>query len=106
MDGTYWTVLNRLGCRFQPEEHPQGASLDVPYRGMRITVSRFPHGGKRHTQKKTFQIIDRLYEKYNEMYDDMFILFIDSDCILDPLCIQNFIWDMVGSCLVCKTNEE
>lgn len=39
-------------------------------------------------------MINRLYEKYLERQDDVYLLFIDSDCILDKYCVQNFMYDM------------
>ena len=69
-------------------------SIDAIYHSVRVTVSRFPHGGKRHCQKRTFKLIDRIYADYIARHDDLFILFIDSDCILDKVCIQNFMYDM------------
>jgi chitin synthase len=68
--------------------------MDVIYKSARITVSRFPHGGKRHCQKQTFKLIDRIYTHYLSRHDDLFVLFIDSDCILDKVCLQNFMYDM------------
>lgn len=41
-------------------------------------------------------MINRLYEKYLERQDDVYLLFIDSDCILDKYCVQNFMYDMVS----------
>jgi len=35
-------------------------SIDVTYRETRITVSRFPHSGKRQCQKRTFRLIDKI----------------------------------------------
>ncbi|KAF3161557.1 hypothetical protein TWF788_002461 [Orbilia oligospora] len=89
----YLEVLTKLGV---PMVHKNKfpVAIDVRYQGTRITVSRYKHGGKRHTQKKTFQMIDRLYEKYLERQDDVYLLFIDSDCILDKYCIQNFMYEM------------
>lgn len=69
-------------------------SIDIMYRQCRITVSRFPHGGKRNCQKLTFKLIDKVYDEYLKRNDNLFILFIDSDCILDKHCIQNFMWEM------------
>lgn len=88
----YKEVLRRLDGNF-PSVYP--VSGDIAYRNSRVTVSRFPHGGKRHCQKKTFGLINRIYERYMKEKDDLFILFIDSDCILDKVCIQNFMYDMV-----------
>ena len=77
-----------------PMAAPVPPSLDVTFRGVRITASRFKHGGKRNCQKKTFQLIDRVYAEYLRKNDNLFIMFIDSDCILDTVCIQNFMYEM------------
>jgi chitin synthase len=69
-------------------------SIDVTYKQARITVSRFPHGGKRACQKSTYKLIDKIYKQYLKRNDNLFILFIDSDCILDKVCIQNFMYEM------------
>lgn len=57
-------------------------------------MSRFPHGGKRCCQKRTFKLIDKVYQEYLKVNNDLFVLFIDSDCILDKVCIQNFMYEM------------
>ncbi|KAF3904857.1 N-acetylglucosaminyltransferase [Dactylellina cionopaga] len=65
----YLEVLSKVGVpTVRKNKYP--ASIDVRYQGMRVTVNRYKHGGKRHTQKKTFQMIDKLYEKYLERRDD------------------------------------
>lgn len=91
-DELYLNTIERLGVPLTLDTYPK--SIDVAYRSTRITVSRFPHGGKRHCQKKTFQLIDRVYEEYLRRNDNLFVLFIDSDCILDKVCIQNFVYEM------------
>ncbi|KEF55164.1 chitin synthase [Exophiala aquamarina CBS 119918] len=92
IDELYLKTIDRLGIPVTLEEFPK--SIDVAYRGARVTVSRFPHGGKRHCQKATFLLIDKIYKRYLRQKDDLFILFIDSDCILDSVCIQNLMYDM------------
>lgn len=92
IDELYLKTIDRLGVPVTLKEFPK--SIDVAYRGVRVTISRFPHGGKRHCQKATFLLIDKIYKRYLQQNDDLFILFIDSDCILDPVCIQNFMYDM------------
>jgi chitin synthase len=42
----------------------------------------------------TFKLIDKVYQEYLRRNDNLFILFIDSDCILDRVCLQNFVYDM------------
>ncbi|KAH8698390.1 chitin synthase D [Talaromyces proteolyticus] len=91
--GHLWDpIAERLGIPIGARKKAQ--SIDVLYEGVRITVSRFSHGGKRNCQKKTFKLIDKIYTDYVSQHDDLFILFIDSDCILDEACIQNFMYDM------------
>ncbi|KAL7785968.1 glycosyltransferase family 2 protein [Trichoderma ceciliae] len=91
-DELYLNTIEKLGVPLTMESYPK--SIDVTYKEARITISRFPHGGKRHCQKSTFKLIDRVYEQYLKMNDNLFILFIDSDCILDKVCLQNFVYDM------------
>ncbi|KAI9696780.1 MAG: hypothetical protein M1836_005142 [Candelina mexicana] len=91
-DELYLQTIEALGVPLTLESYP--LSIDVTYRSTRITVSRFPHGGKRHCQKRTFKLIDKIYTEYLKRNDNLFILFIDSDCILDKVCIQNFVYEM------------
>lgn len=93
-DELYLKTIEKLGVPLTLESYPK--SIDVTYRKARITVSRFPHGGKRHCQKSTFKLIDKIYTEYLKRNDNLFILFIDSDCILDKVCIQNFMYEMVS----------
>ncbi|KAK7748486.1 hypothetical protein SLS62_008526 [Diatrype stigma] len=91
-DELYLKTIENLGVPLTLETYPK--SIDVSYRAARITVSRFPHGGKRHCQKSTYKLIDRVYKDYLKRNDNLFVLFIDSDCILDRVCLQNFVYDM------------
>lgn len=91
-DELYLSTIEKLGVPLAMDAYPK--SIDVVYRASRITISRFPHGGKRHCQKSTFKLIDKIYEQYLKRKDNLFILFIDSDCILDKICLQNFVYDM------------
>ncbi|KAI0548329.1 family 2 glycosyltransferase [Xylaria curta] len=91
-DELYLNTIENLGVPLTLESYPK--SIDVTYKAARITVSRFPHGGKRHCQKSTFKLIDKVYKEYLKRNDNLFILFIDSDCILDRVCLQNFVYDM------------
>ena len=91
-DELYLNTIEKLGIPLTLDSYPK--SIDVVYRRTRITVSRFPHGGKRSCQKRTFKLIDRVYTEYLKRNDNLFILFIDSDCILDRVCIQNFMYEM------------
>jgi len=91
-DELYLNTIEKLGVPLTLNSYPK--SIDVTYRTARITVSRFHHGGKRHCQKQTFKLIDKVYTEYLKRNDNLFILFIDSDCILDRVCLQNFVYDM------------
>jgi chitin synthase len=91
-DELYLNTIEKLGVPLTLDSYPK--SIDVTYRGCRITVSRFPHGGKRHCQKRTYKLIDKIYTEYLKRNDNLFVLFIDSDCILDKVCIQNFVYEM------------
>lgn len=91
-DELYLSTIERLGVPLTLESYPK--SIDIAYKDARITVSRFPHGGKRNCQKATFKLIDKVYSQYLKRNDNLFILFIDSDCILDRVCLQNFLYDM------------
>lgn len=91
-DELYLNTISRLGVPLTRDTYPQ--SIDVTFKSARVTISRFPHGGKRHCQKRTFKLIDRVYERYLKKNDNLFLLFIDSDCILDKVCLQNFVYDM------------
>ncbi|KAF9423734.1 hypothetical protein BGZ94_008197 [Podila epigama] len=88
----YRALISSLGVPSDGDYYPP--VLDLYYRGVQITVSRFPHGGKRLTQKKTFGVINSIYRNYPEKTDHLFVLFIDSDIILPPATVANFMWDM------------
>ena len=92
VDELYLATIDRLGVPVTMKDFPK--SIDVAYNGARVTVSRFPHGGKRKCQKSTFKLIDKIYAEYLRWNDNLCILFIDSDCILDRFCIQNFMYEM------------
>ncbi len=91
-DELYLNTIEKLGVPLTLNTYPK--SIDVQYRSTRITVSRFAHGGKRSCQKKTFKLMDKIYMEYLKRHDNLFVLFIDSDCILDRNCIQNFMYEM------------
>ncbi|KAG0197184.1 hypothetical protein BGX28_009305 [Mortierella sp. GBA30] len=88
----YRALIRNLGVPSDGDYYPP--VLDLYFRGVQITVSRFPHGGKRLTQKKTFGLINSIYKEYPEKTDHLFVLFIDSDILLHPSTIANFVWDM------------
>ncbi|KZF23365.1 glycosyltransferase family 2 protein [Xylona heveae TC161] len=89
---SYAKTLERLDIPASISKYP--GAIDIVRNGVRITVSKFPHGGKRHCQKLTFQLAEKMYGEYAAQRDDLFVLFIDSDCILNDVCIQNFMYEM------------
>lgn len=91
-DELYMNTISHMGVPLDKESYP--TNIDITYKSVRVTVSRFSHGGKRHCQKETFQVVDQVYRSYIPSRDNIFILFIDSDCVLDAICIQNFIYGM------------
>jgi chitin synthase len=64
----------------------------VTYRGLRLTVCRFPHGGKRHAQKWAHMV---LKERWCDSPVKPLVLFIDSDIVLDPYAVHMFAWEFV-----------
>lgn len=92
VDRLYLDTIGHLGVSLPKTSYP--VSIDVVYRQVRLTISRFPHGGKRCCQKRTFKLVDQLYGQYSQTNGDVFMLFIDSDCILDASCIRSFVYDM------------
>ena len=54
VDELYLKTIEKLGVPLVLKNYPK--SIDLVYRMSRITVSRFPHGGKRHCQKSTFKV--------------------------------------------------
>ena len=86
-DRLYLETIEQLGV---PLVRNSGfpISIDVLFKEVRITISRFEHGGKRHCQKRTFKLVSKIYGQYMSVNDDIFVLLIDSDCILDKYCIQ------------------
>ncbi|KAF9433229.1 hypothetical protein BGZ76_009718 [Entomortierella beljakovae] len=88
----YRALIGNLGVPSTGDYYPP--VLDLYFRGVQITVSRFPHGGKRLTQKKTFSLINSIYKEYPDKTDHLFVLFIDSDIVLPASTIANFVWDM------------
>ena len=61
-DELFFRTIERLGVPLDMDKYPQ--SIDVAYQHARVTISKFPHGGKRHCQKKTFKLIDKIYREY------------------------------------------
>ncbi|KAL9082317.1 MAG: hypothetical protein Q9159_006521 [Coniocarpon cinnabarinum] len=92
-DQLYLDTIQRLGV---PLVRSSGfpISIDVVFKNVRVTVSRFGHGGKRHCQKQTFKLVNILYGEYIPVNDDIFVLFIDSDCVLDKFCILKLMYEI------------
>ncbi|KAL5040488.1 hypothetical protein RTP6_007488 [Batrachochytrium dendrobatidis] len=58
------------------------------YKGVQFVINRFPHGGKRGTQAHTFQQIKQMY---SAVESQTYVLFVDSDIILYPDCMIEFV---------------
>jgi len=102
-DELFLKILEKLGIPLSVSSFPN--SIDIEFKKTRVTVSRFPHGGKRHCQKATFKLVDKIYSEYLKRNDNLFILFIDSDGILDKYCLQNFMYETLCEhqhCLVVR----
>ena len=93
-DELYLNTIEKLGVPLTLESYPK--SIDVTYRSARITVSRFPHGGKRHCQKATFKLIDKVYKEYLKRNDNLFILFIERFVSLGAVKIPSGIETYIG----------
>ncbi|CAG7716911.1 unnamed protein product [Allacma fusca] len=78
-------ALNNL-CDSSGQIYP--TRVDCVINKIRVTISRFPHSGKHATQARTFTIINDLYGKFA---DNVFVLFVDSDIILEKGTIFNFV---------------
>lgn len=62
--------------------------IEVMYKSIRITVSRFPSRGELYCQKATLKLIHQGYPKYRQQEKNRLILFINSDCVLDRNFLQ------------------
>ncbi|KAL2915570.1 hypothetical protein HK105_204972 [Polyrhizophydium stewartii] len=80
------TPVNKLG-KFAPR-------VTLYYKGAYFIINRFPHGGKRNAQALTFEQIN---EMYGPVEDKTYVLFIDSDIVLYPDCMIEFVRAMEKS---------
>ncbi|KKA31124.1 hypothetical protein TD95_000606 [Thielaviopsis punctulata] len=71
--------------------------IDIACSGVRITFSRFPHAGKRACQQSTYNLFKRTYAHYGYQWDNVLVLFMDSDCRLDSNALRGFAHDMYAS---------
>ena len=69
--------------------------MDLTRGSIKITVSRFEHGGKRTTQAKTFQIVQTQYSSSSSANIEPHVLFLDSDIILAETAIHNFVCSII-----------
>ncbi|KAJ3120626.1 hypothetical protein HK098_004447 [Nowakowskiella sp. JEL0407] len=98
----YLQTLRNLDHNHNPKDRPP--IIDMNFRGVKITVCRFPHGGKRLTQSQAFKLIE---EQYHEMLSmqkfaavpkhQILILFLDSDINLDNCAVPYFVNRLMGS---------
>ncbi|KAJ3127003.1 hypothetical protein HK098_006894 [Nowakowskiella sp. JEL0407] len=62
----------------------------VTFEGLCVTICRFPHNGKRATQAKTFKMMNKMYGGKGCNTERTFVLYIDSDIILERNAIYEF----------------
>ncbi|KAI8913181.1 chitin synthase-domain-containing protein [Entophlyctis helioformis] len=86
--------------KHEPGKFPE--SCIVKYMGVRFVVNRFPHGGKRNTQALTFEQIQTMF---SAVEDSAYVLFIDSDIILYPDCMIEFVRAMEKDATTSSSRE-
>ena len=64
----------------------------IEYRGIKITICRFPHGGKRHVQECAFHLLRKHQITHS---GKRLLLYIDSDIVLDNYAIHMLAWEFV-----------
>ncbi|KAJ3124971.1 hypothetical protein HK098_000691 [Nowakowskiella sp. JEL0407] len=64
--------------------------ITVTFEGLCVTICRFPHNGKRATQAKTFKMMNKMYGGKGSNTERTFVLYIDSDIILETNAIYEF----------------
>ncbi|KAF8862089.1 hypothetical protein BDZ45DRAFT_549616, partial [Acephala macrosclerotiorum] len=92
-DENYLNTIEDLGIPLSLDMYPK--PIDVLYKSIDITVSRFPYGGEIHCLKATLKLIEQVHPKYQQHQFNRLILFIDSNCVLDRNCLQKFVNDKV-----------
>ena len=71
--------------------------LDLPVinfidNGLLVSIIRTPHGGKKSAQYSTYNLIKSFYT--NDLLDNSYIFYIDSDIILDKYALSHFMFHM------------
>ncbi|KAJ3127001.1 hypothetical protein HK098_006892 [Nowakowskiella sp. JEL0407] len=65
-------------------------NFTLTFEGVCVTICRFPHNGKRATQAKTFKLMNKMYGQKGSDTERTFVLYIDSDIILEKNAIYEF----------------
>lgn len=86
----YSSLMRKLDCHSTNDDGSFPPILQLTRENVQLTISRFPHAGKRGTQAKTFKLIESEYEKTPTVFKPH-VLFIDSDIILHRNAIHNFV---------------
>ena len=73
---------------FNIENNPSVSHFSFKMNNSQINIHRFPHGGKKHTQMNTWDIINNNYKDIDT--SDFLILLSDSDNIIKPNALHNF----------------
>ncbi|KAI0225368.1 hypothetical protein L0F63_002057 [Massospora cicadina] len=108
----YWSLLKRLKVLNAKVHHQWRAEvgelgeegmflfpprLELMVEGVRLTICRFPHGGKSATQGKGFHIVNEIYGQEPAVRDSTYLMFIDSDVILHDNAVYNFASTLVSN---------
>ncbi|KAJ3060578.1 hypothetical protein HDU98_003477, partial [Podochytrium sp. JEL0797] len=91
-DYTILSTQNGLTSLGMSNDASNYAALqNATYRGVFVTICRFPHGGKRHAQKCSFEHLEGIYQG---LLVKPLLLFIDSDIELDGEAILEFVEEL------------
>ena len=69
--------------------------------GLRLSICRFPHGGKKSAQRGAFLQMEEDYSR--EILDDSLIFLIDSDIVLQPDSLAHFVYYLEKNKKNCAT---
>lgn len=86
------SVKKFLGLASFGRDGAHESTYETNFRGCRLTLSVFRHGGKRHCQKRTFEQI-KLHGSMPSLSTSL-IMLLDSDTFLHHDCIREFVSTM------------
>ncbi|KAJ3043964.1 hypothetical protein HDV00_003491 [Rhizophlyctis rosea] len=102
------------GYLINPENYPP--TIDITYRDTNLTICRFPHGGKRQTQSRAFEVAETRHANKDRFAQpnlptttpphrsstltrpqDYLFLFLDSDVTITPQTIPTFTQNFIST---------